>query len=184
VLINNEYPVTLAPTETAQADDIQEFFNRHVCGALRIFQTILPTMKKNKSGLLINVNSSINYLAMPFVIALAMAKAGLEILTESLLREVSRFGIEGVSLWTGTYPLELKPGEKPALLPGLTESNKNARQQAQFLAAFVAELVNLPAGKRLARYNLNPELDQAEIQFAEAGKLAAKAWRETCGITI
>ena len=85
VLINNETPVRLELPETSGVEYYQDVYNFNVCGALRIFQAILPTMRKNKVGLLINVNTGINYLAIPFVTALAIAKAGLEILTEGIL---------------------------------------------------------------------------------------------------
>jgi NAD(P)-dependent dehydrogenase (short-subunit alcohol dehydrogenase family) len=197
VLINNETPVRLELPETSGVEYYQEVYNFNVCGALRIFQAILPTMRKNKGGLLINVNTGINYLAIPFVTALAIAKAGLEILTEGILREVKRYGIESVSLWTGYYPPELRkdgvaafeeqkgqdmPLGKIKLEAELSEKNKNARQHVQAVAVLISELVNMPAGKRPARFCLNPELERAEVQFAEVRKLASQAWHETYGV--
>jgi NAD(P)-dependent dehydrogenase (short-subunit alcohol dehydrogenase family) len=198
VLINNESTVTLNLAENTQADYLHQVFDTNVCGALRIFQAILPTMKKNKGGLLINVNSGINYLAVPFLTALIIAKAGLEILTESLLREVKSFGIESVSLWTGQYPVEFRLEEKLSQKSGtphlhqekvkleadLAERNKNAKLQAQALAVHISELVNLPPGKRLSRYSLNPDMEKAEVGFASVRRLAAEVWQEAYDLTI
>jgi NAD(P)-dependent dehydrogenase (short-subunit alcohol dehydrogenase family) len=194
VLINNESTVRLEQPEATGTDYYQEVFNANVCGALRIFQAVLPTMRKNRGGLLINVNTGINYLAIPFVTALSIAKAGLEILTEGILRDVKRFGVESVSLWTGYYPPELLKNEdvisgeqeepspsrgKNKLESELTEKNKNARQHVQSVATLISELVNMPAGNRQARYCLNPELEKAEVQFADVCRLASEAWQHT-----
>jgi len=158
VLITNECPVKLGLAETTSLDYYQEVFNSNVWGALRAFKVVLPTMRKNKSGLLINVSSGINYFALPFIAALTMARAGLEILTDGIIREVKMFGIESVNLWTGFYPVELLDDNS-----GIP--NTYGKVNAWSVAALILEIINMQAGTRPPRFCLNPHFDQAEIQF-------------------
>ena len=117
----------------------------------------------------------------------------MEIITDGILAEVRRFGIESVCLCTGYYPAEFLAG---ALLPedeagadlrmsaaelqkleaGIQEKNKQGRQHTQEVAALVLELVNMPRNTRPPRCSMNPEFTEAERHFAEAKKLAGEAW--------
>jgi len=197
VLITNECPARPGPAETTSVDDYQEVFNTNVWGVLRAFKTVLPTMRRNKSGLLINVSSGVNYFSVPFLAALTMAKAGLEILTDGIMREVKMFGIEGVSLWTGFYPADLLAGSSGTAVDEsscdmhdkvksdlLERRNKYGRINAQSVASLVLEIVNMQAGTRPRRFCLNPLLDQAEIEFAKSKTLAEEGWQLTYEIGI
>jgi NAD(P)-dependent dehydrogenase (short-subunit alcohol dehydrogenase family) len=198
VLIGNEGTTKIGLAESTSIDQYEEVFNTNVYGVLRVFRAVLPTMKKNKGGLLINVNSGVCYFAAPFITALSMAKAGLEILIDGILSEVGRFGIENVGVWTGYYPAEIlsnsgkiedMAGNDGGLCDAqarfkakIMEGNKQAKQHAQSVAALVLELVNMSGGTRPRRCSLNPHITEAEIRYADAKRLAAGGWDETYGV--
>lgn len=199
VLINNEGPAKLELAETTSIEQYEEIFNINVYGVVRMLRTVLPTMRKNKDGLFINVNSGISYFAAPFITATTVAKAGLEILIEGILNEAEQFGIEHVFLWTGYYPFELLNDSgkiedmsgcddrvlsdaQIKLKAKILEANKQGKLQVQSVAALVRELVNMSRGSRPQRCSLNPRLAEAENRYAIAKALAAEGWDKTYGI--
>ena len=199
VLISNEGSTKIGLAESTSIEQYEEIFNTNVYGVLRVFRAVLPTMRKNKGGLLINVNSGVCYFAAPFMTALSMAKAGLEILIDGILSEAGRFGIENVGLWTGYYPAEVLSnsgkieymsgndeeglcGAQAKLKAKILEGNKQCKQHTQSVAALVLELVNMPNGTRPPRCSLNPHVAKAESRYADAKRLAAEGWDETYGV--
>jgi NAD(P)-dependent dehydrogenase (short-subunit alcohol dehydrogenase family) len=198
VLISNEGCTKIGLAGNTSIEQYEEIFNINVYGVLRVFRAVLPTMRKNKCGLLINVNSGVCYFAAPFITALSMAKAGLEILIDGILSEVRRFGIEDVGLWTGYYPAEVVGNSgkiedtsgydegglcdaQAKLKAKILEGNKQGKHHTQSVAALVLELVNMSSGTRPRRCSLNPHLAEAESQYANAKRLAAEGWDETYG---
>lgn len=198
VLINNERPAKIGLAETTSIEHYEEIFNINVYGVLRAFRAVLPTMRKNKGGLLINVNSGISYFAAPFFTALTMAKAGLEVLIDGISSEVRRFGIENVCLWTGYYPPELLcdsaiiedmsgcedenvAGMLIKLKANIEGGHEHGMRHTQSVATLVLELVNMPIGTRPRRCSLNSHITEAESQYAIAKQLAAAGWDKTYG---
>lgn len=199
VLVNNEGPARMGLTENTEIEHYQEVYNTNVYGVLRSFKAVLPTMRKNQGGLLINVNSGVSYFALPFVTAHTMAKAGLELLTEGILAEVRRFGIESVGIWTGYYPMELlndsiikeidiRDNDQAMMEVQLKheasvhEKDKLGKQHAQVVADLVLEIINMKEGTRPLRFSMNPRLSEAENHYAKARSLASEAWNTTYGV--
>ncbi|WPU96940.1 SDR family NAD(P)-dependent oxidoreductase [Mucilaginibacter sabulilitoris] len=199
VLISNEGPIKIGLAENTSIEQYEETFNVNVYGVLRVFRSVLPTMRKNRCGLLINVNSGVCYFAAPFITALSMAKAGLEMLIDGILSEVQRFGIENVSVWTGYYPAEVLSNlekiedisiydegglcdEQAKLKNKILEGNKQGKVHSQSVAALVLELINMSNGTRPRRCSLNPHLAEAESRYANAKRLGAEGWDETYGV--
>ena len=110
VLVNNAgfgapVPVELTPLATAQ-----QLMNTNVLGTLSLTQAFLPLMREKKSGVIINVSSSVTTQAMPLIGLYRASKAALNAWSESLAIETRPFGIRVHVVLPGRSP-ETKFGE-------------------------------------------------------------------------
>ncbi|EKA9347632.1 SDR family oxidoreductase [Cronobacter sakazakii] len=110
LLVNNAgvgapVPVELTPLATAQ-----QLMNTNVLGTLLLTQAFLPQMRERKSGVIINVSSSVTTKAMPLIGLYRASKAALNAWSESLALEVRPFGIRVHVVLPGRSP-ETKFGE-------------------------------------------------------------------------
>ncbi|ELY4322618.1 SDR family oxidoreductase [Cronobacter turicensis] len=110
LLVNNAgvgapVPVELTPLATAQ-----QLMNTNVLGTLLLTQAFLPLMREKKSGVIINVSSSVTTKAMPLIGVYRASKAALNAWSESLAIEARPFGIRVHVVLPGRSP-ETKFGE-------------------------------------------------------------------------
>ncbi len=93
VLVNNAGYVLSGPLEATTLDQTRDLFETDFFGAVRMAQAVLPTMRGQSAGRIVNVSSLAGVLAMPFIGAYSAAKFALEGWAEALAHEVSPFGI-------------------------------------------------------------------------------------------
>src|SRR5207244_3041916 len=78
-------------------------FETNFFGVLRVCRHVLPLMRRERSGLIVNVSSIAGVLALPFQGIYSATKFALEGLTEALSVEVQRFGIRVVLVQAGDF---------------------------------------------------------------------------------
>ena len=76
-------------------------------GPMNVTRAVLPTMRKQRDGLLLNISSTAGITGGMFCTAYAAAKFGLEGWTESLAPEVAPFGIRTMLVEPGFFRTEL-----------------------------------------------------------------------------
>ena len=103
ILINNAGVGITGPAEEININAMQENFNTNFFGPVRLIQEILPSMRINKTGTIINITSIAGYMGLPFRGPYSASKAAMEIFTESIRMEVKRFGISVTTLAPGEY---------------------------------------------------------------------------------
>ncbi len=97
VLINNAGFATYGPVEQLESAIIMRQFETNVFGLLRLCQLVLPMMRQEQFGRIINVSSIAGRLSLPLGGAYHASKHAVEAFSEALRYEVGPFGI-GVSL--------------------------------------------------------------------------------------
>ena len=98
ILINNAGVSLVGPTENTSPEEASWVFNANVLGPLRLIRAVLPSMRAQKSGLIINVSSVLGFLPAPFMGIYAASKHALEGMSESLDHEIREFGVRVVLL--------------------------------------------------------------------------------------
>lgn len=93
VLINNAGYGLTGALETVTMEEIREQYDTNVFGVIRCVQAVLPHMRKQKSGVIINISSVIALTGGPLSSVYASSKFAIEGLTESLVEELAPFGI-------------------------------------------------------------------------------------------
>jgi len=103
VLVNNAGLGIQGPVEDISPELAQRLFDTNVWGPHRVWCAVLPTMRKQGSGLIINISSVAANFGLPYRGFYSASKAALDRLSEALSTEVDRFGIHVVTVQPGEF---------------------------------------------------------------------------------
>lgn len=103
VLINNAGVGITGPLEEIPADEIKNNFDTNVFGPIAVMKAVLPYMRDQKSGLIINVTSIAGYMGLPYRSVYSASKGALELITEALRMEVKNFGVHITNVAPGDF---------------------------------------------------------------------------------
>ena len=93
VLVNNAGHGGGGPVEEVPLDLIREVFETNVFGLIRMCQLVLPGMRAQRRGVIVNLGSAAGLVTPPTGCPYAMSKYALESLCDALRLEVAPFGI-------------------------------------------------------------------------------------------
>jgi len=110
ILINNAGMGITGPIEETPTDEMRNVFNTNLFGAIDVMKAVLPQMRKQKSGLIINVTSIAGYMGLPFRGIYSATKGALEIVTEAIRMEVKSFGIQVTNVAPGDFATNIASG--------------------------------------------------------------------------
>lgn len=198
VLVNNAAMSGFGLLESYSLDQVRRMFDVNFYSVLRTYQAVLPSMRKSRSGLIINITSGASGHTLPFMIPYLASKFGVESITEGMQDELADFGIDNVSIQPGVYPTEMNNGSKAGInsdTPEITAAyGDNATQRfnalggalfgkmAQFnmnpqvIADGILKLINMPQGKRPLRYPLDAIAQGTDAEFINARAEIKAKW--------
>ena len=101
VLVNNAGIGGATPLELVPEAEHRAIFETNYWGCVRCIQAVLPGMREQGRGAIVNVSSLTGILATPSQIPYSASKWALECLGEALAHEVRRFGVRVVSIEPG-----------------------------------------------------------------------------------
>lgn len=107
ILINNAGVGITGPIEELDPDAIAFNFAVNCFGPLQMAQAVLPKMREQSSGTIINITSIASYMGLPYRGPYSASKSALSIITESLRMEVKEFGIKVLALAPGDYATDI-----------------------------------------------------------------------------
>jgi NAD(P)-dependent dehydrogenase (short-subunit alcohol dehydrogenase family) len=93
IVVNNAGYSLLGPLEQLHIDEIKEEFETNFFGVIKLIQSVLPMMRKQGYGRIINISSLAGRIGFPLSSAYVSSKFALEGLVESLRYEVQPLGI-------------------------------------------------------------------------------------------
>ena len=103
VLVNNAGFGLVGAIEECSMDEIRHQFETNVFGAIAMIQAVLPTMRAQNSGHILNISSVVgvtSYMGTGFYSA---TKHALEAINESLAKEMESFGIRSIAINPGPF---------------------------------------------------------------------------------
>ena len=103
ILINNAGSGFAGPIEEISIEDAKKLFDTNFFGHIDLIQAVLPSMRKNKSGIIVNITSIAGYNTIPFGSIYSASKYSMECLGASLNMELKDFGIRVVNIAPGDY---------------------------------------------------------------------------------
>ncbi|HWR10938.1 MAG TPA: SDR family oxidoreductase [Rectinemataceae bacterium] len=92
-LVNNAGLHVVGPIECVSIGDIESCWRTNCLGAIQVCREVLPAMRRQREGHIINLSSVGGTVGLPFQGAYSGSKYALEGMTESLRAEVRQFGI-------------------------------------------------------------------------------------------
>jgi NAD(P)-dependent dehydrogenase (short-subunit alcohol dehydrogenase family) len=101
VLVNNAGYALNGAFEDLTLDEIKAQFETNLFGVIRTTQAILPIMRKQESGIIVNMSSGAGRLGYPGGSAYVSTKFAVEGLSESMAYELEPFGIKVVLVEPG-----------------------------------------------------------------------------------
>ena len=107
VLVNNAGIAAAGVSEAFTADQAKIVFNTNVVGMLRTTRAVLPTMRQQGDGLIINIGSILGRVTFPFFGIYGASKFAVEALTESYRYELSQLGVDVVLVQPSAYPTNM-----------------------------------------------------------------------------
>jgi NAD(P)-dependent dehydrogenase (short-subunit alcohol dehydrogenase family) len=101
LLVNNAGYGLTGAFEDIGIDEIKALYETNLFGVIRVTQGVLPIMRKQGSGRIINISSGAGRIGYPGGSAYVSSKFALEGLTESMAYEIEQFGIKAVLVEPG-----------------------------------------------------------------------------------
>src|SRR6185369_7702056 len=104
VLVNNAGIGSAGVTEAFTAEQATAIFDTNVIGLLRATRAVLPSMRQQRDGLIINIGSILGRVTFPFFGIYGASKFAVEALTDGFRYELSQLGIDVVLVQPSAYP--------------------------------------------------------------------------------
>ncbi|MVM32286.1 SDR family NAD(P)-dependent oxidoreductase [Spirosoma sp. HMF4905] len=182
VVVNNAGLYATGIAETFTEADMETILNVDLKGPWRLTKAVLPSMRQQRAGLIINVSSVAGRFSFPFQTVYNTAKFALEGLTEGLYYEVRPLGVDVVMVQPGPFPTEMfgniltgsdvtviasygelakVPGQIGA---GIEQLFASLKPDPQLVADAIIGLIDTPAGERPLRTVVDPATGQFAVE--------------------
>ncbi|MFC0604479.1 SDR family oxidoreductase [Winogradskyella pulchriflava] len=110
VLINNAGAGITGPIEEIPDEEIKRNFETNFFGPINVIKAVLPTMRHQNYGLIINVTSIAGYMGLPYRGVYSASKGALELITEAFRMELKDFNIEMTNIAPGDFATNIAAG--------------------------------------------------------------------------
>jgi short-subunit dehydrogenase len=116
VLINNAGYALVGAFEELSIEEFKEQYETNVFGVIRVTQAVLPIMRNQRCGTIVNISSIAGKIGFPLTSAYVSSKFALEGVSESMAYEIEQFGIKVILIEPGViktnFDNNLKIGKK------------------------------------------------------------------------
>ncbi len=116
VLINNAGAGITGAIEEIPESEIKANFDTNFFGPINVIKAVLPQMRKQQSGLIINITSIAGYMGLPYRGIYSASKGALELLTEAFRMELKDFNIKMTNMAPGDFATNIAAGRYHAPL--------------------------------------------------------------------
>ena len=110
VLVNNAGVGITGPIEETPTEEIRNAFETNFYGPLNVIKAVLPTMRKQGNGHIVNITSIAGYMGLPYRGIYSATKGALELITEAYRMEVMQFGIQMINVAPGDFATNIANG--------------------------------------------------------------------------
>ena len=110
VVINNAGVGITGPIEEIPTNEMRNNFETNFFGPIEVIKAVLPQMREQKSGLIINITSIAGYMGLPYRGIYSASKGALEIVSEAISMEVKSFGINITNVAPGDFATNIASG--------------------------------------------------------------------------
>ena len=101
VLVNNAGYALVGAFEELSIEEFKEQYETNVFGVIRVTQAVLPIMRNQNCGTIVNISSIAGKIGFPLTSAYVSSKFALEGVSESMAYEIEQFGIKVILIEPG-----------------------------------------------------------------------------------
>ncbi len=101
IWVNNAGFGLLDSIERMQRDDYRRMFETNLFAVIEAMQQVIPVMKRQASGCIINISSVAGYIAVPYMGAYAATKAALNRISRAARLELAGSGVSVINICPG-----------------------------------------------------------------------------------
>ncbi len=101
ILVNNAGYAAIGPVVEMPADELNQEFETNVLAPVELIKQVVPHMRRQKAGMIVNIGSVSGILTTPFAGAYCASKATLHSLSDALRMELAPFGIKVITVQPG-----------------------------------------------------------------------------------
>lgn len=136
VVVNNAgYGMTGTVEETTETD-IRKIFDVNVISAIQVVKSVLPTLRKQRSGYIINMGSVAGFVGAPGWSVYSATKAALAAFTEVLALDLKEFGIKATVVEPAGFRTGFLTKDSLAVTESKIEGYRAVKEtQQRYLAA-------------------------------------------------
>ncbi|MEZ4808735.1 MAG: SDR family oxidoreductase [Allomuricauda sp.] len=128
VLINNAGVGITGPIEETPHEEILKVFDTNFHGPVHMMKAVLPQMRKQGGGTIVNITSIAGYMGLPFRGFYSATKGALGLITEALRMETKDFGVTITNVAPGDFATNIAAGRYHApVLDGSPYEDKYAQ---------------------------------------------------------
>ncbi len=154
ILINNAGMGMVGAVEDSTKEDILKLFNLNLVGAVQMMSAVLPQMRSQMAGKIINISSIGSEMGLPFRGFYSASKSALDKVTEAMRYEISPWNIEACTLHLGdiktkiaenrvktkvSEPYEKIFGKVYSLMDAHVDSGTDPQEVAVFIEKILAK---------------------------------------------
>ena len=110
VVINNAGAGITGAVEEIPMEDIKRNFETNFFGPINVIKSVLPQMRAQNSGLIINITSIAGYMGLPYRGIYSASKGALELITEAMRMEIKDFNIKMTNVAPGDFATNIAAG--------------------------------------------------------------------------
>lgn len=107
VVINNAGIALGGVSESFTSEQLRNLFEINVFGIQRVLRAVLPTLRKQGDGLVLNTGSILGRVTFPFFGLYGASKFAVEAMTDSYRYELSQLGVDVVLVQPSAYPTNM-----------------------------------------------------------------------------
>jgi NAD(P)-dependent dehydrogenase (short-subunit alcohol dehydrogenase family) len=156
VLVNNAGYGLFSPLEDVTLDQVKEQFETNFFGAIRVMHEVMPTMRRQRNGTIVNVSSLVGRIGLPVSSAYVATKFALEGLSESMRYELNEFGINIILIEPGVI--------KTNFIENLKTADTTLKSESPY--ADLVDRISKEFGKMMDNSSSTPKLVAEAILLA------------------
>ena len=130
IVINNAGMGIAGPLEATSMEEAKRQFEVNYFGAVRVCRAVLPVMRRQGNGYILNIGSIGGLIAIPYQSMYSASKFALEGMSEALRMEVRGFGIRVVLVEPGDHKTAITQNRSTSELTEQTEAYRRSFQAA------------------------------------------------------
>ncbi len=182
VLVNNAGYSQSGAAESVPMDQVRRQFETNVFGLLRMTQLVLPGMRRQRWGRVVNISSMGGRLTFPGGGVYHASKHAVEALGDALRFEVRGFGIDVVTIEPGLIRTEF--GETAVGSLGAAEAQSNGGPYGEFNAAVGKATAEAYESGPLSKLGAGPDAVARTIERAIKSRRPRARYRVTASAKL